>query len=81
MFVEDYPGFLMGPELKLRPGAKEPPDEPHPFVNATFRGPSVEKQLRTILAESKNTNDFLRRVRRDGFDVIQDSGPSDGGGW
>jgi hypothetical protein len=80
MFIEDYPGFLMGPEMRLRPGAKAPPKEPHPFMNAAFHGASFEKQLRGILTQSTNTDDFLRRVRREGYDVIQYSGPRGDGG-
>jgi hypothetical protein len=80
MYIEDYPGFLMGPELRLRPGAIAPPKEPHPFMNVQFHGASFEKQLRGILAQSTNTDDFLRRVRREGYDVIQYSGPRGDGG-
>jgi hypothetical protein len=79
MYIEDYAGLLAGPGCKPPPGSKLA-GEPHPFLNAIFRDPWAREKMRELLAASKNTDDFLNRLRQLGYEVEQTTGPRGDGG-
>jgi hypothetical protein len=74
MEFDDRPGILVGPGCKP-PAGTDLKGEPHPFLNATFRGSSTKERIYPVLAKSKSVDDFLLRLRVEGFRLEQTVGP------
>ncbi len=65
LVVSDAPGPIVS-TASLPPGASP---AKHPFLSGTAYVPEEEDALRKILNESKDFNDFLRRLRDGGYTV------------
>ena len=63
--VSDVPGPIVSTAV-LPPGASP---AKHPFLSATAHAPEEEDTLRKTLDQSKDFDDFLRRLREDGYTV------------
>lgn len=63
--VEDQPGVLLSTAAPPPGGAPA-----HPFVNARAHDPFSEGDLATILAESSDYDDFLRRLEAAGYELV-----------
>lgn len=66
--VSDQPGPLVS--------VSAPPPRPgqapatHPFLSASAYDPFTEGALRTILLKSSSLDDFLKRLRDEGYRVV-----------
>ena len=63
--VSDVPGSIVS-TAALPPGAAP---AKHPFLSATAHAPEEEDTLRKTLDQSKDFDDFLRRLRERGYTV------------
>ena len=63
--VSDVPGPIVS-TAALPPGASP---AQHPFLSATAQAPEEENALHQILEQSKDFDDFLRRLRDGGYTV------------
>lgn len=67
--VEDSPGPLISTSAPPPVPGEEP--APHPFLTATAYVATQEHHLREVLDQSTSTSDYVERLEKEGYRVVE----------